>query len=93
LRRLKFIRQAQAAGFTLAEISELLELDASGDRARAHELATARVAALDAQIAELRQARDALERLARECADGSPGPCPILTSFEAKPRSRVGTAA
>ena len=45
LKRLKFIRSAQAAGFTLNEISELLELDASDDRPRARALAQARVAA------------------------------------------------
>jgi MerR family mercuric resistance operon transcriptional regulator len=82
LRRLKFIRQAQAAGFTLEEIRELVELDASDDRSRARHLARERVKALDAKIAELEQARDALKRLARECGNGSPGPCPILTSFE-----------
>lgn len=82
LRRLRFIKQAQAAGFTLSEISELLELDATGDRQRAHELATARVAALDRRIAELQRARDALGRLAKECGSGTAGPCPILTSFE-----------
>jgi MerR family mercuric resistance operon transcriptional regulator len=81
LRRLKFIRQAQSAGFTLGEIKELLDLDAGEDRARARELARRRIAALDAKIAELRQARDALQRLARECGDGSRGPCPILSSF------------
>jgi MerR family mercuric resistance operon transcriptional regulator len=85
LRRLRFIRQAQAAGFTLQEIKELLDLDASEDRARARELAKARVKALDAKIAELESARDALRRLARECGSGSAGPCPILTSFEARP--------
>jgi MerR family transcriptional regulator, mercuric resistance operon regulatory protein len=37
--------------------------------------------ALDARIAELKQARDSLKRLAHECGSGSPGPCPILTSF------------
>jgi MerR family mercuric resistance operon transcriptional regulator len=82
LRRLRFIRQAQAAGFALAEITELLELDASNDRARARELANERLAALDAKIEELRKARDALKRLANECGSGAPGPCPILTSFE-----------
>jgi succinyl-CoA synthetase beta subunit len=51
VRRLRFIRQAQAARFTLQEISELLELDASEDRSRARELAKARVEALDAKIA------------------------------------------
>ena len=83
VRRLKFIRHAQAAGFTLEQIRELIDLDASDDRARARELARARVQALDARIAELRRARDSLQRLARECAEGSTGPCPILTSFEA----------
>ena len=82
VRRLRFIRQAQAAGFTLLEIKELIDLDAGEDRARARSLAKARVKALDDRIAELKRARDALQRLARECGAGSSGPCPILTSFE-----------
>jgi MerR family mercuric resistance operon transcriptional regulator len=82
LRRLRFIKQAQAAGFTLEEIRELLDLDASEDRSRARELAKARVSALDEKIADLQKARDALKRLARECGSGAAGPCPILTSFE-----------
>ena len=82
VRRLRFIRQAQAAGFTLEEIRELLELDAGEDRGRARELAKARIGALDAKIADLQRARDALRRLARECGAGSTGPCPILASFD-----------
>jgi MerR family mercuric resistance operon transcriptional regulator len=82
LRRLRFIRQAQAAGFTLRQIRELLDLDASDDRVRARAMARERVAALDSKIAELKQARDALERLAWECGSGRPGPCPILSSFD-----------
>src|SRR5690242_10593210 len=82
VRRLRFIKQAQAAGFTLEEIKELLDLDASEDRSRARELANARVKALDVRITELQRARDALRRLAKECGSGSAGPCPILTSFE-----------
>jgi MerR family mercuric resistance operon transcriptional regulator len=82
LHRLRFIRQAQAAGFTLEEIKELLDLDASEDRTRVRELANARVGALDEKIAELQKARDALRRLARECGSGSGGPCPILASFD-----------
>jgi MerR family mercuric resistance operon transcriptional regulator len=85
VRQLRFIRQAQAAGFTLEEIKELLELDASEDRSRARELANARVAALEKKISELQRARDALRRLAKECGSGSAGPCPILTSFEVEP--------
>jgi MerR family mercuric resistance operon transcriptional regulator len=83
LRRLRFIRRAQAAGFTLEEIKELLLLDATDDRPRARKLATARIEALDAKIAELEGVRDALRRLARECGSGTSGPCPILVSFDA----------
>ena len=82
LHRLRFIKQAQAAGFTLEEIRELLDLDSTDDRPRARELARARVKALDRKIAELKRARDALQRLARECGSGSTGPCPILAAFE-----------
>jgi MerR family transcriptional regulator, mercuric resistance operon regulatory protein len=83
VRRLRFIRQAQAAGFTLEEIGELLELDATDDRLRARELARSRVAMLDARIAELTAARAALARLADRCASADAGPCPIRGAFEA----------
>jgi len=88
LGRLRFIRQAQAAGFTLEQIKELLDLDASDDRPRARALAQSRIAALDARIGELKLARDSLARLARECGSGSSGPCPILASFDQSSRSR-----
>ncbi|MCW3835726.1 MerR family DNA-binding protein [Sphingomonas canadensis] len=81
-RRLRFIRSAQAAGFTLDEIAELLALDATGDRPRARALAEERIAALDAKIAELEAARASLKRLAGECAAGTSGPCPIIAAFE-----------
>jgi MerR family mercuric resistance operon transcriptional regulator len=47
LRRLRFIKAAQAAGFTLEEIGGLLELDATDDRSRAQAMARERIAALD----------------------------------------------
>jgi MerR family mercuric resistance operon transcriptional regulator len=81
-RRLRFIRSAQSAGFTLEEIAELLDLDTSDDRPRARAMAHDRIAALDAKIAELQTARQSLARLAGECAKGGAGPCPIIASFE-----------
>jgi MerR family mercuric resistance operon transcriptional regulator len=81
-RRLRFIRTAQAAGFTLEEIAELLHLDSTDDRPRARELARARIEALDARIAELQRARQSLSKLAKDCAAGGKGPCPIIASFE-----------
>jgi MerR family mercuric resistance operon transcriptional regulator len=82
VKRLRFIRSAKSAGFTLNEIKELLDLDASDDRARARELARARVAALEEKIAQMREARDALAALADTCASKRGGPCPILSAFE-----------
>jgi MerR family mercuric resistance operon transcriptional regulator len=82
VRRLRFIRQAQSAGFTLEQIRELLALDAGEDRARARALAAERVEALTAKIEALERARDSLRRLAAECGSGRKGPCPILTAFE-----------
>jgi MerR family mercuric resistance operon transcriptional regulator len=82
LRRLRFIRRAQSAGFTLEEIAELLALDSGHDRARVRALAGERLAALDARIAELEAARTALARLSKACGAGTKGPCPILEAFE-----------
>ncbi len=83
LRRLLFIRRAQAAGFTLEEIGELLALDSGEDRPRVRALAAERLAALEAKIAELEAARAALTKLSRACAAGDKGPCPIIEAFEA----------
>lgn len=88
VRRLRFIRSAQAAGFTLEQIAELLSLDASRDRGRVLGMARGRIAALDAKITELQAARDALQLLARECGAGAAGPCPILATFDGAVGSR-----
>jgi MerR family mercuric resistance operon transcriptional regulator len=82
LQRLRFIRRAQAAGFTLEEIGELLALDRTDDRARVRELASKRVAALDERISELERARAALDRLRSTCASSRKGPCPIIEAFD-----------
>lgn len=82
VRRLRFIRMAQRAGFTLEEIRELLALDAGQDHGRARELARARIARLNEQIAEMERARDYLQKLARQCTARASGPCPILASFD-----------
>ena len=85
VRRLKFIRSAQTAGFTLEQIKELLSLDAGEDRARARELAAERLTALDRTITELEKARAALRRLAGACASNDSGPCPIIEAFQGSP--------
>ena len=82
VRRLRFIKSAQTAGFTLEEIGELLALDTTDERPRAREMAQSRIAALDAKIADLMAARAALSRLVADCSSGGAGPCPIITAFE-----------
>ena len=82
LRRLRYVKQAQTAGFTLAEIAELMELHRTDDRPRAREMARKRIAALDERIAALQAARQSLAKLERDCAKGGTGPCPILNVFE-----------
>ena len=82
VRRLKFIRSAQASGFTLDEIGELLALEQSDDRPRVRALARQRIDALDEKIAQMTETRAALARLADQCAASDKGPCPILAAFE-----------
>ncbi len=82
VRRLRFIRGAQGAGFSLEQIGTLLELDAAEDRPRARALARDHIEQLDRRIADLKAARDWLSGLERTCAADALGPCPILAAFE-----------
>ncbi|MBO9582509.1 MAG: MerR family DNA-binding protein, partial [Sphingobium sp.] len=82
VRRLNFIRGAQAAGFKLKEIARLLELEEKDDRAEVRVLARSRAALLDREIAAMSLARDALLRLAGECERTRKGPCPVLDAFD-----------
>ena len=81
LQTLRFIRRAQAAGFTLEEIKELLALDRTRDRARIRELAGERLEALARQAEELEASRQALQRLLGVCRGSNRGPCPIIEAF------------
>ncbi len=83
IRQLKFIRKAQEAGFTLSEIKELIQLDATEDHERAYQLAMKRLEALEQKIKEMQQARDSLKKLATDCAcAGKTKPCAILAAFD-----------
>jgi MerR family mercuric resistance operon transcriptional regulator len=83
LRKLKFIRKAQEAGFMLSEIKELIQLDSSQDHERAYQLAMHRLEALEQKISDMQQARDSLKQLASDCAcGGKTKPCAILAAFD-----------
>ena len=87
LARLQFIKRAKAVGFTLDEISELLELRLHPDDHTCEEVkqVTARkVRELDAKIAELERIKRSLVRLHEACGGTSQSTrqCSILQLLE-----------
>ena len=84
---LRFIRRAKELGFTLKEIKGLLELrlDATASRAEVRRQARAKVADIEAKIADLQRMRDVLQSLIRKChGDGTTTGCPILGALEGR---------
>lgn len=84
--RLRFIKRAQAVGFSLGEIRELLDLRFAPDTAcgDVRELVEAKIAAIEAQLRSLQEMRDVLLDLAEACPGGGHdlGECPILDHLE-----------
>jgi DNA-binding transcriptional MerR regulator len=86
VRRIRFIKEAQQCGFTLAEIRALLILRGS-DAACCRDvrrLALEKTLQLEAKIKAMKVMSRALRQLIDECsADGRPlGDCPILAALE-----------
>ena len=84
-RRLRFIKNAQALGFTLHEIEELLDLRASS-KARCGDIqrkAQTKLKHVEAKVSDLQALARALRGLIRTCRAGRPSDhCPILASLE-----------
>jgi MerR family mercuric resistance operon transcriptional regulator len=80
VKRVRFIKRAQALGFTLEEIAGLLRLDGAGCCADTRELAAQKVAVIEQKLLDLTAMRDALAALIRQCEGGqAEGPCPIIS--------------
>jgi len=83
--RLRFIRRAQALGFSLKEIQELLDLSSRRDVARVKRTAEAKLQDINARIAELQRVRDGLATLVKACpGHGRASECPILQALGAE---------
>jgi MerR family mercuric resistance operon transcriptional regulator len=84
--RIRFIRQAQEIGFSLAEIGDLLSLRAAPetDCSKVRDRAQAKLAEVDRKMARLRKIRGALERLVAACPGEAAAleECSILQSLE-----------
>lgn len=85
LARIRFIRRAQALGFSLKEIRELLTLSAHRDIARVRRSAQAKLTVVEERIVALGKVRDALSSLVAACpGHGRDAPCPILEALGAE---------
>lgn len=75
--RLRFIRDAQATGLSLAEIQSVLELKDSGENSCAHtrSLLSRHLDDLDEQIRRLVEARRELQQLAERATALDPSAC------------------
>lgn len=77
LDRLDFIRRGRAAGLTLAQIKEVIEIRAAGQPPCTHvtQLLATRVSALDGQIADLTALRAAVAELHATSVTSEPSTC------------------
>lgn len=77
LERLAFIRHAQAAGLTLDQIRQILEISDGSQPPCSHvaDLVTQRLREVEARLAEFTRARDQLAELAVRAAAQDPADC------------------
>jgi Cu(I)-responsive transcriptional regulator len=83
-RRLRFIRRAQALGFTLEEVADLLKLS-DNPRASARQVkkaTQAKITDIEQRIEALTRMKQGLAELEARCSGhGSTGECPILAAL------------
>jgi len=80
--RIRFIKRAQALGFSLEEIETLLELEDGADRRSIRRIAAARLEDTRRRIADLRRIEGVLAHLLHECeAHAKAHHCPIITAI------------
>jgi Hg(II)-responsive transcriptional regulator len=85
--RLEFIRRAQALGFTLSEIEQLLALrvDPRTTPQDVHRAVEEKIEAVEEKIQDLTRISGALRTMAASChAHGPLGDCPFLEALESQ---------
>jgi MerR family mercuric resistance operon transcriptional regulator len=84
IKRVRFIKRAQALGFTLEEVSTLLDLDEARACAETRELAAHKLQVIEEKLADLKAMHKALTALLHQCAAGATkGNCPIIHALAA----------
>ena len=80
--RLRFIKRAQALGFSLSEVKHLLELSAGEHCAETRTVAKEKAKLVERKIADLQAIQGALNKLIRACDAGGRGRgCPIIETL------------
>jgi MerR family copper efflux transcriptional regulator len=80
--RLRFIRRAQALGFTLKDIRELLGLSKQRDVAKVKRAAQRKLEEVESRLVALTRVRDGLATLVATCpGHGRAADCPILKAL------------
>ncbi|MGH8435319.1 MAG: Hg(II)-responsive transcriptional regulator [Pseudomonas sp.] len=78
-KQVRFIKRAQALGFTLSEVGGLLQLDEAYVCTETRALAARKLALIEQKIADLAVMRQALCGLLQQCTAGDGGAaCPII---------------
>ena len=94
--RVRFIKRAQALGFTLAEIIELLDLrvDEETTCIQVRQQVEDKLAEVDSKVRMLQEMRSALTAMAASCDQGGPdGECPVLATLLEQESQRGHPAA
>lgn len=94
LSRLRFIKTAQALGFTLEEVADLIKLDDGTRCSEARDIAARKLAVVRARLRDLRNIEKILAGLVRQC-DSRRGAirCPLIDSLVNDRASNVDARA
>jgi MerR family mercuric resistance operon transcriptional regulator len=82
VKRLRFIKRAQALGFTLDEVGALLTLDAACACSETRALAVRKLALIEQKMAHLAAMQLVLGALVRQCDAGDGAACPIIDALQ-----------
>ncbi|CAN7768952.1 MerR family DNA-binding protein [Variovorax sp. LjRoot84] len=93
VRRLRFIKRAQALGYSLEDIAQLVSLSTTPDLARVREITHERVAEIRERVADLQSMALALKGLADCCVRAPKGSaCPIIAALTESQDTGAATA-
>lgn len=82
VRRIRFIKRAKLLGFTLEEISSLLKLEGSQTCASTRDLASRKLAMVEAKLSDLLAMKTALATMVSRCDSEHPSAgCPIIQTL------------